>query len=445
MTNSNEQARRSVVDQITNFFVFGGPVNSRELLAGRHTELKQVDEALLHPGLQIAVYGEGAVGKTSLVLSAFRDKNSHRYECNASDTYASIFGHILNELGVFEVGEQSTKVSGSAKLSGHVVDLGANAERASKQQPFDVPLTPPRIVSLFADRQPVTYVIIDEFDRVLDQSTKQLMAETLKQFSDRKLATKLVIVGVADSLQALFSEHRSVSRALRAIKVPRMSGTELTELIDGRSERLDISFPQDIKSTIVLLSDGFAYYTHLLCSFACQEAVNEVLFNQWVPRLVEEGRRGLLGRLVGSGTSAAKQFEMTAGYLDKAVERALDFCCEGMGWQYEAAAGNRSSNDNQSYGRLLQACAKARSAPDAHWFTVEQIVGSLKADRARVARNANADERIRHMLEELCTGDRGTILQKGEGDQYRFTVPIMGGYIQLRRHAEIRGIPIKRG
>ena len=84
-------------------------------------------------------------------------------------------------------------------------------------------------------------VIIDELDRITDAGTKAKLADTIKTLSDNSTKTTLVLVGVADSIDDLILEHRSIDRALVQIQMQRMSKLELMEIVDkwiGHMSRL---------------------------------------------------------------------------------------------------------------------------------------------------------------------------------------------------------------
>jgi len=57
-------------------------------------------------------------------------------------------------------------------------------------------------------------VIIDEFDRLQEASLRALFADTIKTLSDHAIPVTLVLVGVADTVDALIKEHHSIERAL---------------------------------------------------------------------------------------------------------------------------------------------------------------------------------------------------------------------------------------
>ena len=61
-------------------------------------------------------------------------------------------------------------------------------------------------------------------------SCRALFTDTIKPLSDRVVPATLVLVGVADTIDELIREHRSVERAIVQVRMPRMARDELAEI-----------------------------------------------------------------------------------------------------------------------------------------------------------------------------------------------------------------------
>src|SRR5262249_47535530 len=96
---------------------------------------------------------------------------------------------------------------------------------------------------------------------------------TIKTLSDHPSKTTVALVGVADHVNELIEDHRSVERALIQIKMPRMSADELVDIIDRGCEKLGLVAPDSVKEQVVSLSAGLPHYTHLLSLHGAQRAV----------------------------------------------------------------------------------------------------------------------------------------------------------------------------
>ena len=116
-------------------------------------------------------------------------------------------------------------------------------------------------------------IIIDELDRIADKKTKTRLADTIKTLSDHSVDSTIILVGVADSIDNLMAEHRSIERALVQIHMPRMSNDELKEIINNGLKKLDMKTEPTPLNRISALSHGLPHYTHLLALHAAQAAI----------------------------------------------------------------------------------------------------------------------------------------------------------------------------
>jgi hypothetical protein len=77
---------------------------------------------------------------------------------------------------------------------------------------------------------PGSVFIIDEFDRAAPD-TSLALTDLIKALSDFAVDSTVVVVGVADTVDQLISDHASVSRAMVQVLLPRMEVTELDEIL----------------------------------------------------------------------------------------------------------------------------------------------------------------------------------------------------------------------
>lgn len=111
---------------------------------------------------------------------------ARRITCNANDNCKSIWRRVFEELEIDEPEEW----------------------QYGEPNPDDVR-------RMLADLIPPTVIVLDEYDSVDDDESLSRMADTIKALADHTVASKLVIVGVSDSLEALIGEHESIKRNLR--------------------------------------------------------------------------------------------------------------------------------------------------------------------------------------------------------------------------------------
>lgn len=254
---STEEDWRLLDARAQQIFRPAAPIDSVDLFAGRIEQLERLIEVVYAAGAHAIVYGERGVGKTSLaniikdkLMGQFKVTRVTKISCDPEDTFTKIW----------------TKVFFGIDVEGAM----ASDLIASTPQPFMVH----RVAEELCNDKP-HLVILDEFDRVRDQSTRVLIADTIKYMSDNPIAFKIVVVGVGDSVTELFGTHPSVARCCAQIKMPRMSAAELQKIIDDRYPRIHMSITDGAKELMIHFAHGLPGYMHLLGQLAARAAIRE--------------------------------------------------------------------------------------------------------------------------------------------------------------------------
>jgi Cdc6-like AAA superfamily ATPase len=247
------------------------PIDRRSLFAGRTVQLGELFAAVDQPGQHAVVFGERGVGKTSLTAVAAETLASaqvlaSRTTCDRSDDFGSVWRKSFDGIqftvarpGVGFAGEptQST-MSGSRVLGNeetpHAVVRGLQA------------LAGPRRVALF----------IDEFDRLPDEDDRLLFADSIKALSDQLPNSTIVLVGVADDVEQLVTEHQSIERALVQIHMPRMSTDELSEIVVNGLTSARVRIDHDALDTLAQAAEGLPHYAHLFGQLAGRIALEDL-------------------------------------------------------------------------------------------------------------------------------------------------------------------------
>src|SRR3954452_15690106 len=189
------------IARVAQAFTPGAPVDQLSLVAGRIAQVQEVTSAISQRGYHVGLYGERGVGKTSLanVLAQVFDApdlppiRAVLATCNTESTFRSMWRDVWRELEV--------------SSSGDVTPENVRYEIAR----LDVP----------------ALIVIDELDRVEDDESLTLLADTIKSFSDHGVLSTLILVVEARSLGDLIGEHQSIVRNLAQVEMPRMSRREL--------------------------------------------------------------------------------------------------------------------------------------------------------------------------------------------------------------------------
>ena len=102
-----------------------------------------------------------------------------------------------------------------------------------------------------------------------------MMSDTLKFLSDRAVPATIVLIGVADDVESLIANHRSLERCLRQIRMPRMSYHELETIVRQGLEKTGLTIEQAALDEITHLSRGLPHYPHLLGLHSARAAIDD--------------------------------------------------------------------------------------------------------------------------------------------------------------------------
>lgn len=378
-----DEQRYLLIATINMAFTPSAPINSRDLFSGRGREVDRAIGTIFQPGQHVVLYGERGVGKTSLAntlydLLVFMGKHNYqraRVNCSETMTFEDVWRLLFRQLKTTVDGEE-------VELDN---TLPANPSSEAVREVFQLMNNP-------------SIVIIDELDRITDPAFQTVLSDTIKTLSDNIVNTTLIMVGVADSLDQLIIEHRSVDRAIRQIQIPRMSKKELLEIVDkGLKECQGLAIAPQVRDRIADYSQGLPSYTHLLAREATLRAVEEYRSYVIMPD------------------------------LDFAIKEAVDSQLESNLTAYKTAV---TAPRGKNFKPVLLACALA--AKDEHgFFYATNVTQPL---RQITSTNYGIPAFARH-LQAFCDESRGPILER-RGRQYRFIKPLMEPYIVLRGLAD---------
>jgi Cdc6-like AAA superfamily ATPase len=367
------------------------PIDRRGLFSGRVEQIGELFSVVGQPGQHAVVYGERGVGKTSLtsvVAELLRGSNvaTVRVICDSSDDFSSIWRKALGEIGL----RTSTAGVGFAAETKEGSEPASMLLGSGRVTPYEVMRA---LEALAAERS--LAIFIDEFDRIVDPDDRALFAETIKTLSDRIVRATIVLVGVADDVDELIREHRSIERALVQIRMPRMSRSELSEIATKGIEAAQMTIQKTAVESVTGLSQGLPHYTHLLTQLAGQAALS------------------------------ARRAKVESRDMDAAVERAIDRAGQSV-----AAAYHRAVEDEEGRRRkVLLACALA-DEDEFGFFSTADVEGSL----GQIGREQLEQEDLSGELDRLADGEEDPVLQRGGvgSSRYRFANPLLQPYVVMR-------------
>jgi Cdc6-like AAA superfamily ATPase len=354
------------------------PIDRRGLFAGRVDQIAELFSVVGQPGQHAVVYGERGVGKTSLsavVAELLRGSNvaTVRVICDSSDDFSSIWQKALGEIGL----RTSSTGVGFAPETKEGSQPASMLLGSGRVTPYEVA----RALEALTPERPLA-VFIDEFDRIVDPDDRALFAETIKTLSDHIVRATVVLVGVADDIDDLLREHRSIERALVQIRMPRMSREELAEIATRGLESAQMSIQKSAVESVTGLSQGLPHYTHLLTQLAGQAAL------------------------------AARRAKVEGRDMNAAVDRAIDRAGQSIADAYRRATAGRGP-------QLVLACALADE--DEYGFFGPSDLSEPSEG-----------------LEKLAEAEVGVLQRRQEGgvDRYRFVNPLLQPYVVMRGLSE---------
>ena len=116
-------------------------------------------------------------------------------------------------------------------------------------------------------------MIVDEFDLLRDGEARELTANLLKSLHDHAINVTVLLIGVAENVDELIIDHRSLRRVLSLIKLERISTIDLKKILDSRLRVTPLEISEDACSEILALSCGLPYYVQTLGRHAVQNAL----------------------------------------------------------------------------------------------------------------------------------------------------------------------------
>ncbi|RST27416.1 nSTAND1 domain-containing NTPase [Chryseobacterium lacus] len=367
------------------------PIKKSDFFSGRITQIDKICDVINEDGQHAIVYGERGVGKTSfanIISESLTNVYPIKITCNKNDTFHTLWKQAFNQI------QFSKTVAGlgfKPEIKKELVNFGQTLDVNSDYFNNDIINCLNTIPNKFL-------FIFDEFDNIEDSKTKSNFADLIKAFSDNNINTTIVIVGIADDIVDLIGSHPSLERCLKQIKMPRMSDKESEEIIIKGLSKLELTISESIKNKIIEFSSGFPHYIHLLCKYGAKE-------------LIENERK-----------------DFGEAYLTIAIRKGIENTNENLKSSFRVATINNSTSEKWMY--ILYACALS-PLDKYNCFERAKIV-ELYNVITRKKVNGNA---LSYNLKQLCTSERGDILQKiGKGlhSRYRFTNPMMRAYIKLK-------------
>jgi hypothetical protein len=261
-------------------------------------------------------------------------------------------------------------------------------------------VTPDEVCRLLArlSESQLVIIILDEFDRISSATVRRAMADTIKALSDNAVPATIVIVGVADTVDELIAEHRSIERAIVQVPMRRMKTVELEGILANGAARLEVRIGDASRRRIAILSQGLPHYTHLLGLHAVRAALDE-------------------------GVT-----DVDSEHVKRAIARAVEDSEQSL--RHDLMTALSSSARRSIYGEVLLACAVAK--PDEFgYFAASAVRGPLSA----ILKQPCQSRTFSKHLDDLCHPSRGALLARtgvARRFRFRFSRPLMQPLIIMK-------------
>lgn len=373
-------------NEIYGAFSPGAPIKLQEDLSGREEQAGRLRSIILSAGEHALIYGERGVGKTSIsntfyssLTAPTRNVRAIHVNCGDAD-FATIWRKVFRR-----------------------ISAPAESGVRSLDQLYPSEITADDIEVEFANfsLNELPIIVLDEFDRITDNRTKLLMTDLIKALSDHSSHAKLVLVGIAENAAELLVHHRSISRALKQVKMPRLSLEDLERIVTVRYNRCGMRIEDEALFQIAFLSRGLPYYSHLVGRHAALAALSE--------------KRSLV-----------KDDDVFAG-LAEAVKEVDQTITEDY---LEAIRSQR--NEETLFESVLIACALA-DPDELGKFQQAGVAAPLSEISPRQPPYSAAT--FAFHMNEFCEAKRKSVLERdGETRNYRyaFTDAMMQPYVIIR-------------
>ena len=367
------------------------PITSRELFLGRSEQIDEVLGAVSERGQHIVLYGERGVGKTSLAnILHFGLPGVFvvKVTCNRTEGFKEVWEKAFQKVR-FVTATEGIGFQPEKKVATVQLDLFLPDKEEINSLDIQNVLERVSVPLLF---------IFDEFDSIQDPAAKTRFADTIKALSDNAPCVTILIVGIADSINHLIGEHRSIERCLKQVQMPRMSDLELEGIINKGLELLAMSIDSWVKDQIVRFSVGFPHFTHLLAKYAAKAAI------------------------------ANDTTEITRGHFAVATTESLTNAHESIRNAYQKAT--IASKKSSKFEDVLSAAATAEEDEHRTFSTNDILVAYRRLTGKKASRQS-----LVYNIGKLCAEERGSILEvigKSKNIKFRFRNPLIKAFTRLK-------------
>ncbi len=248
-------------------------IQTPERLYGRSDQLSEIERAFSSRGRHVFIFGERGVGKTSLAVTA-ASLSCADYgvqpiyvPCGETTTFADILQAAARKAGrinsvLAKRGAVESLSGGVPGVAGLSVSLNNSAQDIAPPKNINDALA---ILEYIAEKRPGRpMILIDEFDRIVDQRQRAFFAELIKNASTLQNEVKFLFCGIGEDINSLLGHHESVGRYFVPLELERLCVDDLWKILCNTAKRLGVEIPQETLYRVSIISDGFPHFVHLI-------------------------------------------------------------------------------------------------------------------------------------------------------------------------------------
>ena len=266
-----EGLMRKLVDieqRLPHVFTPASPVSAPHLLQGRDQLLKDISRTFARRGGGVAICGKRGVGKTSIakVASGLFGGRVFYHSLGEHDTFGSLASAMLGQLspgralGAAGAGVVLEKDQGLRSPD-------PEGRKAGNRGPLVEVRYTPQAVAQALPASP-TLIIIDDFERIEDGSSRLALSDLIKKISDSAAIATPMIIGLEESAEQLVEANESLRRNMAVLRVPGLTPGDIRSIVERGATLLGVRIQKDAVALIVEHSADLPYYVHLLCEGA---------------------------------------------------------------------------------------------------------------------------------------------------------------------------------
>ncbi len=377
----------------------------------------RVEGALLEEGRQVVLFGLTGVGKTSLVNYLCGNRKIKRVRIECGPPFQDMMREALSKVIKVEEVEKVETKSAEAGVRATLATLFSANAKASVGSETTYSKYRASLATASAEAlrvKGVRALFLDNFENLQAkphfEETSIEIAQLMKSFSDRSAdvgehAPKVVLAGIPTASASLVTLDPATARRTAQIEVPRMPEEELDQILQRGEAKLDITFEGLLRDRIIQSSDGFPYYAHMFALHCTRRAL-------------KDGRR-----------------QVAIDDFDQSLASILADCDLTLRTAYDAAV--ETSGKIQMRKSVMEAIAVLND--------IEVPFKAIRESFLTLHPEYGTPDRLNFLSTAITPlkGDYAILADSGKpkspSNKYRFTNPLMRGYVRLRMLNERQG------